>query len=913
MLALKRSALLLLSIACLLAAGDAWAQTGKVSGRVTDAVTGEPLPGVNITVDGTMRGAATDFDGYYVITNVPPGRYEVVVSFIGYKRVRMPDVQVSTDFTTTLDFALEEEVIQGEEVVVVAQQEAIQRDLTSTRAVVTAEEIEKLPVESVADIVNLQGGVVASGDGGFHVRGGRSDEVAVLVDGMSVVDPFNGLAGVQVEPSSIQEVEVISGTFNAEYGQAMSGVVNVVTKDGAPRLEASASAYLGSYLTTGDELFYNLGFDGLDGTDVEDVTLNVAGPIAFVPGLSFFATGRYFNSDGSIYGLRVFNPDDVVGMDLNALGDDPESQIEALRQAATGDSAYVPMNPYRRYSFNTKLVYNRPSFKVSYALLADDHFNRYYDHSFRLNPDGLANHYRNDWLHQGSVTHVISNRTFYTLKGSYNTSNYEGHVYEDPADPRYVGPFVGSPVSAYTYRYGGQQNTFYERTTETAIAQLKLSSQVNRHHQIGAGVEGRFHRLRNRGFAVQQGGDDGLFAVPQLGTLYHQAYEHTPREFAAYVQDKMEYDIMIINLGVRADYFDPNAAQPADLRNPEGNPNFPGVVAEGQPEMEAAEPSFQLSPRLGASFPITASGAIHFAYGHFFQTPTFENLYQNSLFFVEKNRGLSTITGNPALKPQSTVMYEAGIQQQVLPHTVVDFTVYYRDIRNLLGTEIIGTYDGYRYARFINRDYGNVRGFILSLDRRFADRFSAKLDYTYQIAEGNASDPLATFQDNQTDPPIESEKKVVPLDWDQRHTLYASAAYGTPGDWTVGLNFRLGSGMPYTTDRTFNPVSLRFENDGRRPMTTSLDLRVEKSFDVGPASIGAFAIVYNVLDTRNEYGVYGSTGRANRDRNAIFYEESVRAQNGVPVIGLNTVQGFIDNPALYSEPRQLRFGLNVEF
>ncbi|PJC57259.1 MAG: hypothetical protein CO025_14295 [Ignavibacteria bacterium CG_4_9_14_0_2_um_filter_37_13] len=356
----------------------------------------------------------------------------------------------------------------------------------------------------------------------------------------------------------------------------------------------------------------------------------------------------------------------------------------------------------------------------------------------------------------------------------------------------------------------------------------------------------------------------------------------------------MEYDIMIINAGLRVDYFDPNSEVPADLRNPSNNPDFPGA---GQRTKTKAK--YQISPRLGVSFPLTDQGIIHFSYGHFFQIPSFENLFINSDYLVTQSSSLEWLTGNPDLKPQKTIMYEIGLQQIIFPNVSLNTSIYYRDIRNLLGTEILNTYEGVRYARFINRDYGNVRGFIVTLERRFVDYFGAKLDYTYQIAEGNASDPMSNFNNNQTNPPIEANKKVVPLNWDQRSTLNLSLTVGQPGDWSVGLILGYGSGFPYTeSERVSNGV--RFENGGIKPPTYNVDLRAEKTFDIYGVKLNTFVLVYNLLDIKNEYGVDGASGRANVD--LFTYEAS-------PIIGLNTIQEYLNNPTSFSAPRQIRFGM----
>ncbi len=258
-------------------------------------------------------------------------------------------------------------------------------------------------------------------------------------------------------------------------------------------------------------------------------------------------------------------------------------------------------------------------------------------------------------------------------------------------------------------------------------------------------MEGRYHEIRNHwkqlrnlteGQVDEFGNSVITLGYSNPGTKFNVEYLKNPFEFSAYIQDKMEYDIMIINAGLRFDYFSSNTNLPVDLRNPLNNPNFPGAN-----EKRDAETEYQLSPRFGVSFPMSDNGAIHFSYGHFFQIPTFENLYDNDRYIIDQTTSLNSRIGNPELKSQKTVKYELGLQQVIFPDVSLDLTVYYSDIRNLLGIEILETYEGFNFGRFVNRDYGNVKGIIVTLDKRFADFFSAKLDYTFQVASGNASDP----------------------------------------------------------------------------------------------------------------------------------------------------------------------------
>ena len=236
---------------CLFAVGSASAQTGKVTGTVTDLVSGEPLPGVNVVIEGTTQGASTGIDGKFIIIGVRPGVYDVLASFIGFSRQRREGVQVNVDLTTTVDFQMAEEVVEGEEIVVTAEAVAVRKDLTSSEARITAETIDKLPVTELSQVLDVQAGVTTRN--GIHIRGGRSSEVVFMVDGVPVSDSYDGSSVIQLENDGIEELQVISGTFNAEYGNAMSGIVNVVTKEGrSDRFSGSAQVYAGGYAVTGE-------------------------------------------------------------------------------------------------------------------------------------------------------------------------------------------------------------------------------------------------------------------------------------------------------------------------------------------------------------------------------------------------------------------------------------------------------------------------------------------------------------------------------------------------------------------------------------------------------------------------------------------------------------------------------------
>ncbi len=878
---IARYAISMMALAFLLSFQAFAGTTGKIAGLAKDKSNGEPMVGANIYIDGHPYGAASDADGYYYILNIPPGTYTLIAQIIGYHEVRITSVRVDVDLTTRVNFELQAETIEGEEVIVIADRPLIQNDLTSTSVNISSEEIKALPVDDFNQVVELQAGVVAG-----HFRGGRTGEVAYMVDGIPVNDRFNNSLSVQVENTSIQQLEVISGTFNAEYGQALSGVVNIITREGGSKYEFDVSGYIGNYFSTHDDVFPHI--DDIDALGIQNIQASLSGPVPFIPQLKFFATYRYLQDDGYYYSRRLYLPSD----------DNPF--------LPGGDRAVLPLDNSERQSFSGKATYYlTSSLKLNYGYLWEDNTNRYYNHAFRLVPDANKTHYRTSNNHNIQINHGVSKSTFYTIKLARNFSDYTGYVYADPYDLRYLDSDNGQPQSNYTYRSGGNESDRYSRNTTTWLGKWDMSSQVTKLHKLGAGVNVQWHEIYNfwTDLDIENSSEETGIVYPQKYSPGQEEYTKEPLEISAYLQDKVEFDNFIINLGLRYDYFDPRTDMPADPRNPE-------LITLFSQETVAASVKTQFSPRLGVAFPISSRGVIHVSYGHFFQIPNFEYLYQGitdsagvSRYYIPREARLNTVKGNPDLEPQRTVMYELGLQQALSNQLVVEFTAYYRDIRDLVGTEIIETYDTKKYARYVNRDYGNVTGMILSFEKRFADHWGARLDYTFQIAEGNSSDPQTVFLDNQSDPPRESEKQLIPLDWDQRHTLNLALNTGTPGSWNAGLISRFGSGTPYTAASRFLLGEVVFRNNRTKPPSLSFDLKAEKFFNIDRTRLTAYLWIVNLFDRLNEWNVYGSTGTADND---------LEAELGAgEIIGLHTLDDYISNPTYYSPPRQIRLGLSV--
>ncbi len=256
----------------------AWAQSsGKLTGRVTDAATGEGLPGANVIIQGTQIGTATDIDGNYTLLGIPVGRYDIQASFVGFTPQTYEGVEINSGYTRELNFELSEgQVLQ--DIVVEYQRPLIQKDALGAPRVVTGEEIQNLPVRGVANVAALQSGVVNNeGSGTLNVRGGRGEEVIYYVDGVKVVGSLG------VSQSAIEEQEMLIGGLPARYGDAMAGVISVTTKSGATRFFGSLEG-----LTS----------RGLDSYGYSSGQITLGGPIVGSR-VGFFVAAQYENQDDS--------------------------------------------------------------------------------------------------------------------------------------------------------------------------------------------------------------------------------------------------------------------------------------------------------------------------------------------------------------------------------------------------------------------------------------------------------------------------------------------------------------------------------------------------------------------------------------------------------------------------------------
>lgn len=818
---MRKVFLILILLVCNLFAGI----TGKLVGTVKDAQTNEPLVRANVLLIGTNLGAATDANGKFVILNIPPGVYAVRISLIGYETVVVENVKINVDQTTEINVSMKSTDIILREVYVLAETPMIQKDLTSSIAVITREKIDALPFSRFTEILTLQAGVIGSGSA-IHVRGGRSNEVAYLIDGMYVKDPLLGQLATDINTDAIQEMSLLSGTFNAEYGNAMSSVVNIVTREGTDNLTGRFEFRSSEFGVPSQKKFLENRFNG-----------SLSGPM-FSNKLKYFISYEQDNR-----------------------------------------GSYLPFGYNKITTAFSKLTTTALNgFKLTLLNRGSKGKRQNYSHEFKYIPDQYLRIRTDSWQTGFILTHTISPKMFYDFRASYFNQGYYSGIDKDTSEYLSVSEREYLPNAGNGFEFFSKADPLEMTDSRTVTADFKfdLQWQTTEIHEVKLGWQFKKHWIRYWNIYD-----------PKRNFPYVNNYRTNPFEFAAYIQDKIEFPYLIINLGLRFDYLNANVL----FRK---NPLDPNSVIK-------VKPRYQLSPRIGIAHPISERTKLHFSYGHFFQNPDFEFLFENKQYDLNVREPLF---GQPDLDAQRTVAYEIGISHQFTDRIAAHVVAYYKDVTGLIGTRYYfpyfeGRYVG--YTLYVNEDYANIKGFEVTIDIRPDRYFSGGLTYTYSVAKGSASSETEQY------PGTQESTLLYYLDFDKTHVFNATLTYRIPDEEgpvlfgnrilsnsDISLILKASSGYPYTPSG--RDIGFVIKNSLRMPATYSVDLEAGKEFSIyNKMKLRVFTEIYNLFNRRNIIYVYPDTG----DPDYTF-------------VGGHSEE-WMKNPANYGSPRIIRIGLGIKF
>ncbi len=939
--------------ACPVFAGE----TGKIAGKVIDKTSGEPLPGANIVLEGTNLGAASDVNGDYFIINVPPGLHRVRASFVGYQTEIQQDVRVQVDRTTPLNFALSEEAISAEEVVVVAYRpETVEQDLTATKQTYDVAEIEDLPgINDVGDIINLQADV---SDG--HFRGGRAGEAVYLINGASLRNPLSNSTAFEPLTIGLQQVEVYTSGFSAEYGNVQSGVINMVAKEGrSDKWETTidASTTNSYYKTHGGSVFSEDYIDYFDRLNSTEEWAFGKDPISGVDlwahfGLSF---DRYLPDAPIVFPPQPISREDSLRTadltrilwlqsvrDIGLEYDAPDYRVEfssggplvknTTMFIAGQHNVSQPFLPTGRPNLSQQLMSN-----ITYHANASSKIKLLYNFSNGFSNGITSNYFR--WFERATnvtkqtrSTHqvglawnkVLNPSTFVDLKISQLFTREEDKIDllgDSTFTQLYTDRINWRDYTAPTgYQIGKLQTTSGSEKTNTLTFNGSLTSQINKNNLLKAGFQ--FYRydidvayLRSRSNASQ---------------LRLENYKKTPFEGAFYVQDKLEFEGMIANLGMRYDFYDLNTQFFTNKFSPYLNPNFdPTDPEQGAfyDESLAATQNTSLrhhfQPRIGISFPVSDQAVLHLNYGVFTQRPAFEYIFVNRLRY----QGTPDYErlGNPELEPERTISYDIGLVRALPLGFYLDVSAYLKDVSNLLQFAVYEDNGGNRYFTFDNREYANVKGFHVNLEKNLG-WLRGYVRYNWEAAKGKSGGAIGSgaraefFENDALDDILPSPKDIF-LDFDRTHKLVGNLSLRTNknagfslfgfhpfGDLSISGTYRLSSGRPFTWD----PSGQGLQMNQRSPTEHDLRARLNKTVSINGTGAKFYAEAFNLLNKRFfNYGRTFQDPQGEQNTFKIRYmedRENLLTQTEFAPY-FTSLEGYLFG----NQPRHYRFGIEFDF
>lgn len=888
--------------------------TGKIAGRAIDTSTGEPLIGANVFINtewqageqvrlNNPKGGATDIEGDYYILNLRPGFYDITISTIGYRSETREHVRVDVDKTTQVNFSLQLETLEGQEIFVTAQRsDRIELDQTSTRQLYMIEDIEEVAgISDVSDIMQLQADVVDN-----NIRGGREGESLYLINGATIVNPISNRRAFTPMAMGLQQVEVITSGFSAEYGNAQSGVINMVPKEGSDKwiVRTDVKGTLphdrywgGNYydpeknnpfyiFTSGPDQWLDPSPNDSSQAYFNDISPNWEqymppdeemsyadslkyAELAYKQFLGYARDLGWDNSSRTDYNINISAGGPITSKSRIFISGKQQVKHQKLPTVWPDLSRQLMVNLTNRLSSTDKLnltvnYFNGFTNGISYGktvpyLFELEHTNVY--HTTQVVETGLR------WEHIFSPEALSEwNVRILQTEDQDNIATREPDVYMIKNANAYITKYQapgGIENNIFANQRGSEQST-------TFTLSGSYSNQINKHILAKFG-------LQYFGYDMQINKIQNITDPNNVSVFDFKAQ---PFEGAFYTQNKLEFQGMIANLGLRLDFYDFNTEYFSDIYSPLRNPDFdpdPSIpYSDREPyynfdkaERTEASKFSRLQPRIGIAYPVSENTVVHLNYGTFTQRPDFTKIYDN---FVVKNmlveQDIYTVNrlGNPRLRPEKTIAYDLGFIQGLKPfHATLEISAYYKDVKDLVQHVYYEDETGNLYETFANREYADIKGFHVNVERH-SGQLKTVLRYNYQVATGKSATPFDAnikYIENPDDGelPVElPDPEDILLDYDRTHRLVSNISYRTPrksgleiigihpfAEINVNLRYTYQTGRPYTYDTE----GLGLKNNERTPDYHDLKLRIQKSGKIGRERLTVYFEVLNLLNQKD--------------------------------------------------------------
>lgn len=903
------------------------AQPGKITAKVIDAATGEPIMRAGVRVIETKQGGYTKADGVVNIINITPGVYTVEASFPNYHKKVMTDVKVKSGITTSIDFSLstrlDSEVMVFPDPIVdkpVANDDKFDKPF-----------IDRLPGQSPNDVVYISPGVIKDGtNGGASINGSRGTSTAYEFGGTNITDVVTGMTGSLQQNLSryaLEEVDVIKGGADASKGNFGGGVVNATTASGGSKLsfDLHYRGELGGLFGSNGNGFKQMA----EGNHLYEFA--VGGPL-IGNDLNFFVTGKTITKEHN----------NISGDDIGELG---EGNLGlGVVDPAGNNLGQMPHTSLYGRSLSAKLTFNILGFRSSADVIVSstsyqfNTWNTLYADQAQLPATNNVNN-----MYSLNMTGEIGGAIL-ELQGGYVTldnrfGKYSGgggmlelyklfdpkddFTYNDisrsaspggdniidiytpvsrqianPNDPGsslilvgagvnpFTGHIEGGPITFTSANPYGLMNRFvsagnvagFSNDSRTRLQlEAKYSQQIGEHYLRG-GVEAQLHTISSYSNTL-----------PWDANPFEDQYKVNPMTFAAYFIDKMEFSDIIFQPSLRFDVYDPkNERVIIDPFNP---------TPAGKAWYKDAPVQTQLSPRLGINYRVAENTSFNFNYGWYFKHPLMGEVLTNTGGYLPTilSRG-NQILGNGGLKAERTKEIVLGFSTALSDVLKMSVQGVSKDMRNLSGLQYITSeFLPVGYTMYADDQYGNSKSIQLSLDKRLRDNWGVRFNYTLSSTKGTASSATENYA-RLINTAAGSEVAVLPLqpfnlNFDRPHVaqLILMANYAkNEGPSILGLNLlesmsisatsEFRSGVPYTKLDLKGNQAGEFNGD-RHPSYFQTDATLTRTIQLadlfgetfGTSSFDIQLEVLNLFNRTAPMRVYAMTGQGDDDGSSGVY------------------------------------------
>ncbi|MCD4846979.1 MAG: TonB-dependent receptor [Candidatus Aegiribacteria sp.] len=841
----KASVLMLLLL--LILTFSAYADTTGIVGGIVSDTDGDPLVGATIMIDDTFLGTMTDAHGEYIIAGVSPGSYSVTASMVGRTTSRMENVRVVADQLSRVDFELFEDPTGSTVIHVHESRNQILQDVPTTLHMMDFTDISTQTSRSIVDIVSSQPGVVTS-HGEMHIRGGREGEVDYLLDGISIRSPISYTFNLELPLSAISNASLMTGGLGVEYGNSMSGIVNLIGKEGGDTYHGTVIARHGDITTasieSGEQVF-------MEETDVEQCRSNLNGIEASVSGpepitemllplIGIRIPGQMnFNASGQM-SLSGWDTLDTRGSWENNWQNDISGVAKiTYRPVSKTSFAFTGLGSHREMGWNE---WGWSRFHLP-AYINEGEINAYLG---RSQDYALPVRFSETTGITFNATQLLGSETVLKLTmGIMKFQNWNrirlqegGYLGEDTYPIYWFTQYMPEERiqdSLGFYHTGVHPNVWFDSKATVSSIMLGFDSNPNTRTRLKAGISADYYDLYQYNVYAQSNHN-----------IFISQWNAYPHSGSCYLQGSYRFSGGVITTaGLRADMFDANTSI-FDLEAGESIP---------------VKTKWHISPRVGFSVPFSENSIFFLTYGHHFQMPSMNCLFIETSYNLADGR---IVAGNPDLDPEMTQSFEVGVRHFIDRLTEVSLAAYYKDITALVNTEAHS--EGTYYVYTNDDSHGMVRGIETTLNRRIGSNISGQISYSLSVAKGKYSSMLERYNYAQIGIVYVSNEDNY-LDWDQTHTASASfevRSFESEGpevagihpleNTRLGFSWRYGSGMPYTLPPV--ETELVTTNTERYPFSMQTDLTLSRMFNIGPTDLTLVLGVFNLFNRMNVAHIY---------------------------------------------------------